>query len=128
MRSLQKLLLFIPIIFIACSSSNAVKIETEMLGEAQPTNSVENVVVFEVVEDVNGDYMEIAKFKSALFEEDDPEQKIIDAFKNKAKKIGANALIITSNESSVQARRDLNVGGITTGIERTISATAILTN
>lgn len=128
MKTLPKVLLIIPFIFIACSSANAVKIETEMLSEAQPKKPVENIVVFENLHDIDNDYTEIANFKSILFEENDPEQKIIEAFKNKAKDIGSNALIITKNEASVQAHRDLNVGGITTGIERTIEATAILTN
>lgn len=97
-----------------------------MLAEAQPSNSVEEVTVYNDRGELDASFKELASLSVQLFEEDDPEQKIIEAFQRKAKEIGANGVLITKNEFSVQAKRDMQKGGITTGINRDMEAIALL--
>lgn len=145
MKILRNNLFFGAFLLASCSSSSAVineakvlgtgvndtetlgtvTIEIEKLNEIEPNGQVPNVSVFDTIEEVSSDYVEVANLKSVLFEENDPEQQILEAFKNKAKELGANAVVLQRNEYSIQARRDMNVGGITTGIERSIEAVAI---
>ncbi|MBO6623210.1 MAG: hypothetical protein JJ892_15160 [Balneola sp.] len=120
------LLTFISTLFIFCSTTVPVFVEVEPLTEnlelVEPEGSI---IVFKDGDEVP-ENTEIALLKAQLFQEDDPEKVIIDAFKYKALQLGANGLLITKNEYNIGMSRNTVRGGITSGVIRDMEAKALI--